>query len=440
MMKFLSIFGTMPDQPKGADAAARAGEGDGAFASIMAFLRSDEGTAPADEGADLSAILSEAEEALADPDLTDAELEDILAPMLDDLAAALAAVPARMEQLRAALAEAGLGQAEAAPGDAPAITRRAEAVATGTALPLAGLRPEPATPDAGWRTLAEAVPLLRAALEGEPTGLGREVTAEPAVPALAGRVLGMADDIAQPTRRAQLSEMAQGAGGKAEAGLDSAAFDTADAPVTMTQRAAQPQVVPVVQAASSVTQDAPQPGQQIQVAVVTPTAGTSEAAPLLQTEPPRPAQMPAAPSPEQILNQVRANVSETGRIRVELKPEGMGALEIDLAPDEAGALKVTVRAEQASVLSALRSDRDGLLAMLRDAGHQVDAKSLSFSDLGARQSGQGQSQGQSQGQPQGQGAPGAAGPAFDAEAAGTEPEVDVKQVVLPLSRGVDIQV
>ena len=117
MMKFLSIFGTMPDQPKGADATARAGEGDGAFASIMAFLRSDAVTVPGDEeGADLSAILSEAEEALADPDLTDAELEDILAPMLDDLAAALAAVPARMEQLRMALTETGLGRAEAGCG------------------------------------------------------------------------------------------------------------------------------------------------------------------------------------------------------------------------------------------------------------------------------------------------------------------------------------
>ncbi|WP_370158568.1 flagellar hook-length control protein FliK, partial [Salipiger bermudensis] len=172
------------------------------------------------------------------------------------------------------------------------------------------------------------------------------------------------------------------------------------------------------------------------LALVAPAAGTSEAAPLLQSEAPRPAQMPAAPSSEQILNQVRANVSETGRIRVELKPEGMGSLEIDLAPDETGALKVTVRAEQASVLTALRADRDGLLTMLRDAGHQVDTRSLSFSDLGARNSGQGQSQGQSQGQ----GAPGAGGFALDAEAAGTEPEVDVKQVVLPLSRGVDIQV
>ena len=95
-----------------------------------------------------------------------------------------------------------------------------------------------------------------------------------------------------------------------------------------------------------------------------------------------------------------------------------------------------MRAEQASVLTALRADRDGLLTMLRDAGHQVDTRSLSFSDLGARNSGQGQSQGQSQGQ----GAPGAGGFAFDAEAAGTEPEVDVKQVVLPVSGGVDIQV
>ena len=100
------------------------------------------------------------------------------------------------------------------------------------------------------------------------------------------------------------------------------------------------------------------------------------------------------------------------------------------------ALKVTVRAEQASVLTALRSDRDGLVALLREAGHQVDDRSLSFSDLGARQSGQGASHGQSQGQ----GAPGARGFGLTAEAAGPEPEVEMKQVVLPLSGGVDIQV
>lgn len=440
MMKFLSLFGTMPEPAKGVDGAARTGEGDGAFASIMAFLRSDEGIAPAQEGPDLSAILSETEEALADPDLTDDELEDILAPMLEDLATALAAVPARMEQLRTALSEAGFAPAPAPePGSVDALSLRAEAVATGAAVPLAGLRPEPAAPDAGWRTLAEAVPLLRAALEESPvtpSALTREVASEPGVQALVGRVLGLAEEIAQPVRRVQLSELAVTRPPDADPGPDGAAFERAETPVGMTQRAAQPQVVPVVQAASPVTQEAPPPGQQIQVAVVAPMAGTSEAAPVLQTEAPRAAQMPAAPSSDQILTQVRAQVSETGRIRVELKPEGMGTLEIDLAPDDTGALKVTVRAEQASVLTALRSDRDGLIALLREAGHQVDDRSLSFSDLGARQSGHGASHGQSQGQ----GAPGARGFGLTAEAAGTEPEVEMKQVVLPLSGGVDIQV
>ncbi|MCA0964138.1 flagellar hook-length control protein FliK [Salipiger bermudensis] len=438
-MKFLSLFGTMPEPAKGADGAARTGEGDGAFASIMAFLRSDEGIAPAQEGADLPAILSEAEEALADPDLTDDELEDILAPMLEDLATALAAVPARMEQLRTALSEAGIEPAPAEPGSLDALSLRAEAVATGAAVPLAGLRPEPAAPDASWRTLAEAMPLLRAALKEAPvtpSALTREVASEPGVQALVGRVLGLAEEIAQPVRRAQLSELAVTRLPDAEPAPDGAAFERAETPVGMTQRAAQPQVVPVVQAAGPVTPEAPQTGQQIQVAVVAPMAGTSEAAPVLQTEAPRPVQTPAAPSSDQILTQVRAQVSETGRIRVELKPEGMGTLEIDLAPDESGALKVTVRAEQASVLTALRSDRDGLVALLREAGHQVDDRSLSFSDLGARQSGQGASHGQSQGQ----GAPGARGFGLTAEAAGAEPEVEMKQIVLPLAGGVDIQV
>ena len=41
------------------------------------------------------------------------------------------------------------------------------------------------------------------------------------------------------------------------------------------------------------------------------------------------------------------------------------------------------------MLSALRADRDGLVAMLRDAGHAVEDGALSFSDLGGDTGAQG---------------------------------------------------
>ncbi len=87
--------------------------------------------------------------------------------------------------------------------------------------------------------------------------------------------------------------------------------------------------------------------------------------------------------PREILGQIRAQVSEQGRIRVALRPDGLGTVEIDLAPDEAGNLRVVVRADSAAVLNALRGERDGLAAMLRDAGHMVDDQALSFADYGS---------------------------------------------------------
>lgn len=451
MMNLLSIFGAQPAADRSAEAAGKGAEGEGAFASIMAFLRSDTASGAEAETSDLAALFAEAEEVLADPDLTDADLEEILVPMLEELAAALAAAPHQMAQLRAAFARAepaGVASDEApllqgaqpeiglGPEHTPALadplsTARAKAAGTAQGVPLAGLRADPARSEqaANWRALAEAVPELGAALEAEGGEMAARIVSEPGVQALAARVLGLAEEIAQPGRRMMLSEGAMRA--SEAASLDGSSFEAADAAVTLTQRAAQPQTVPVAQAASSVMPDAPQPAQQIQVALVAPAAGTAEAAPLLQAETPRAGPMPT-PSSDQILNQVRASVSDTGSIRVELKPEGMGTLEIDLVPDETGALKVTVRAEQASVLTALRADRDGLLTMLREAGHQIDAKSLSFSDLGARNPGQGQSQGQ--------GAQTTAGFGFGGEPAAREAEPEMKQVVLPMRGGIDIQV
>ena len=64
---------------------------------------------------------------------------------------------------------------------------------------------------------------------------------------------------------------------------------------------------------------------------------------------------------------------------------------------EATAIFPTVRADQASVLGSLRADREGLLTLLRDAGHQVEARGLSFADMGSQGSGEGARQNTGQG-------------------------------------------
>ncbi|WP_323765205.1 flagellar hook-length control protein FliK [Marinovum sp.] len=136
---------------------------------------------------------------------------------------------------------------------------------------------------------------------------------------------------------------------------------------------------------------ATEPPAAPQTQPLAPVAATAAASP---TPAPR-----AAPLPDsgQILTQLRAHVSETGTIRVALRPEGLGRVEISLTPGDDGQLSVTVRADQTSVLGSLRADREGLLTLLREAGHQIDTRSLSFGDLGDQRGGDGAQQGAGQG-------------------------------------------
>ncbi len=147
------------------------------------------------------------------------------------------------------------------------------------------------------------------------------------------------------------------------------------------------------------------------------------------------AQQARAPLPDsgQILGQLRAQVDQGGTIRVALRPEGLGRVEISLAPGDDGQISVTVRADQASVLGSLRADREGLLTLLRDAGHQVEARGLSFADMGSQGSGEGARQNT------GQGARQTALPQTWAGETAAEP-TDPPTPAAPASGGVDITV
>ena len=58
-----------------------------------------------------------------------------------------------------------------------------------------------------------------------------------------------------------------------------------------------------------------------------------------------------------------------------------------------GALRVTIRAEHPAVLTALRDNREALLALLRDSGVSVDGSALGFDDMGGGDSHSPRSQG-----------------------------------------------
>ncbi|MGR3465444.1 flagellar hook-length control protein FliK [Limimaricola sp.] len=102
--------------------------------------------------------------------------------------------------------------------------------------------------------------------------------------------------------------------------------------------------------------------------------------------PPAPAPAPAPPShgfSRALTGQIRGTAFAEGRTRIALTPGGLGEIEIDLA-QEAGQLRVVIRAENQGVLQALRDDRDGLAALLGEAGAGVDDDQLSFESFDRR--------------------------------------------------------
>ncbi|NDW00960.1 flagellar hook-length control protein FliK [Salipiger sp. PrR002] len=406
MINLLSAIGVAT--PTDATNTAQEAEAETPFAGLLALLGGEAATEgeQAEESA-LSDLLAETEAALADPDLSDAEIADILAPLLARLGAEMAANPALMARVEAMVADLGDAQAE---------TLEASTETEETETP--------------WRQLAEGVSDLQdlldvseeiegdgaelAALLSHVLDVAAEMTQEvarPFSPVLVGldqlvasplRGAGMVQGTDAPQAAADLTDLATEqlqdtqADTNAETGEQGAETGTEDAPEfgTDTQRAAQASAAAFTPAALSggdaqvqVAQSTTLQGQATPLAPVSamPIAASAMAASQLAGNAP---QM-AAPQGQEIMGQIRANLRDDGQIKVELKPEGLGKVEISLGPDEAGKMQVVVRADQAAVLSALRADRDGLVAMLRDAGHAVEDGALSFSDLGGDTGAQG---------------------------------------------------
>ncbi|MCA0942288.1 flagellar hook-length control protein FliK [Salipiger pacificus] len=382
MINILTAFGGA-GATNGATAEKPA-EGETSFAGLLALLGG--GNEPPDEGAgaapgELGEMLADAEAALADPDLSEEEIAAIVGPLISQLGAALAADPALLERAEALIADLSVS-----------------------------LGAEGAAGEISWRDLSEGLAELQALLggadeiEGEGAALAEllgqaidlaEEIVQPFVPV----VSGMGQLLSFPLRGEAAGEDVEGAG-QTEAAMDLAADlqeiaeegpEAARALVAQTdgkapdgQRAAALSLAadtPAAQAGILPTEGSVSQLQAMPLAPVsaTPVAASGFAAAQIAAGSPQ-----LAVQGQDVLGQIRASAGAEGEINVELKPEGLGKVEISLTPAEAGKLQVVVRADQAAVLASLRSDRDGLLALLRDAGHAVDDGSLSFSDMGAQ--------------------------------------------------------
>lgn len=362
MTDLMALFtGTAAGATPGAKAVGQpgaTGQGGGLFAALMAALKPEgagEAALPAGLAGlvqKLASVLEGAEAALAVPDLSDAEITDILDRLVADLAGLLAAQPQVAAQLTGALALL------VDPAADPAVA--------------AEMPP---------RLLAEALPALRAAIAGAGPALAGTAEEVPGLAPLLTRI-AVAVEARQDAGRTtpaftmdnaplKISAAPAGTGqGPVEGGVQGTLLAPAVAPVPVAGDPAAAELAPVPPLTAAASAPAG-----------TPAAAHAQAA-----------QAPAAPAlpvePREVLAQVRAQVGEQGRIRVELRPEGLGAVEIDLGPDEAGQLRVVVRAENAAVLAALRGDRDGLLMLLRGAGHDVQDGAMSFGDFGQGRDGQ----------------------------------------------------
>lgn len=299
---------------------------EGLFAALLPLMQqaSARGDATAGQGGDaaerIAAILGKAESALAQPDLSDAEIETILDELTNTLAAEFPAFAGMIMQL--------------------VQPQAAQVAPDGKATPL--LQPGE---DVAPRRMAEAVPALRKLVEA---ALGQPGAAAP------GPEAGTADDA------------------KSDGALTALLADVVRA------------------AARTAPGETFSPGMLADPAAPLPVSGpgaTASASANILPPPPvhatPQARLPEGVEPRQILHQIRAEVGESGGIKVALRPDGLGHVEIDLRSDDRGELRVTVRAENAAVLTALRGERDGLVAMLREAGHSVSDRSLNFGDLGA---------------------------------------------------------
>lgn len=447
-MKLMALFNTLPAAGEGATKAEKPAAEGGLFGAMLSLLQSVTTATP--EGRDATAEGAGADFLkLADPNLSEGERDALLAQLAEELSLTL--TPERLAAAQATLAgeggaalrdgltrlavmleDTGLGDTERAANLAPLVAGLTAVLSApdnraGLRLALEGAGlPEPV--DADGQSLLPTGDEIEAA---DVVALARAIagaTGPQPAPAGAGKAL---DRLAARLAEAQTSQQAQAPRIDPET-IEPLTRDLVEA-LTAPGEARTKSFREVIAAltgapdADSVRFSPAIEGDAMAASPVDSLRAyrtSAEPVPVAQAARPE-----AAVEPRQVLDQVRGKVSEDGRIRVALRPEGLGALEIDLAPDEAGRLQVTVRAEQASVLTALRADRDGLVALLRDAGHALDSSSLTFADMGGQG---GTRQGQRQGAPQGQGFS-----AFSGEAP-AEQDIDIPLQVA--AGGVDIRV
>ncbi len=356
--------------------AEKPAEGETPFAGLLALLGGDDAPPAEGDGAgsgELGDMLADAEAALADPDLSEEEIAAIVGPLIAQLGTALAGDPALLERAEALVADLS-----------------------------ASFGSEGAADEMSWRDLSEGLADLQALLGG-----ADEIEGEPAaLAALLGQAILVAEEVAHPLGPAvsglgQLLSLPL-RGQPAEEGVAGSRLPEeirhpaaelrgiaekvpqTDGETSDGQRAA----VQVLAAGTTAAQVAAQPAEgaasHMQAMPLAPVSATPLAASALVAAQVAGTSPQLAVQGQDVLGQIRASANAEGEINVELKPEGLGKVEISLTPDEAGKLQVVVRADQAAVLSSLRSDRDALLALLRDAGHAVEDGALSFSDMGAQ--------------------------------------------------------
>ncbi len=86
--------------------------------------------------------------------------------------------------------------------------------------------------------------------------------------------------------------------------------------------------------------------------------------------------------------QLRGKSFEDGKTRIELSPRGLGDIEVEVARDDLGKHRVILRVENPAVLTALRQDREALLAVLRDSGLDFEESEVGFEEFGGHGFGQ----------------------------------------------------
>lgn len=96
-----------------------------------------------------------------------------------------------------------------------------------------------------------------------------------------------------------------------------------------------------------------------------------------------PAQSPAPTQPQQVIDQIKVNITRAAkagldRVTIQLRPEELGRIEIKLEMTEEGNVRAHVTADNPATLELLQREARGLERALQDAGLRAEASDLEF--------------------------------------------------------------